>query len=71
MSSSVSSEEMGKQIGVLREVSPARPASASKPSASPVYRNVLAENGFPEGIGGATTLYEVFNNSVAKYGDKK
>ena len=36
-----------------------------------VYRNKAAKDGFPGVEGGAKTLYEVFEYSVKRHGDKK
>ncbi|GFR48302.1 hypothetical protein Agub_g10182 [Astrephomene gubernaculifera] len=49
----------------LHEYEPARPATADKPSASPVYRHVCAKDGFPAAE--FTTLFEMFEQSCAKY----
>lgn len=46
-----------------------RPAEGDRPSASKIYRNAVAEKGFPEL--GAKTLYELFQNSVSKYSGEK
>ncbi|KAF8060497.1 LACS4 [Scenedesmus sp. PABB004] len=48
-----------------------RPASGDTPSASRVYRNVVAKDGFPEAPGGVKTLYELFQTSVGKFGAEK
>lgn len=44
-----------------------RPASGDRPSASRIYRNTIAADGFPKAIA-ATTLHELFQDSVAKFG---
>lgn len=46
-----------------------RPASGDVPSASKIYRNVVAEKEFPKID--ASTLYELFQNSVSKYSGEK
>ncbi|WIA35224.1 hypothetical protein OEZ86_003686 [Tetradesmus obliquus] len=46
-----------------------RAASGDTPSASRIYRNVVAKDGFPTIE--ATTLHELFQNSVAKYSGEK
>jgi hypothetical protein len=46
-----------------------RAASGDTPSASRIYRNVVAKDGFPSIE--ATTLFELFQNSVAKYSGEK
>ena len=51
------------------QVGPARPGSASQPSAGPVYRNVAAKDGFPTIE--PTTLYHLFDSSVKAYGDRE
>ena len=62
---------MGKRIGpALVAVSEARPAEGGS-SQSPVYRNILSENGFPEDFHGCTTTYEVFNHSVERFSTNK
>lgn len=50
-------------------VGEARPAAGDVPSASPVYRHASAKDGFPEL--GPKTLFELFEQSVAKFSDKK
>eukprot|EP00879_Flechtneria_rotunda_P015727 GHRR01016449.1.p1 GENE.GHRR01016449.1~~GHRR01016449.1.p1 ORF type:complete len:141 (+),score=14.04 GHRR01016449.1:67-489(+) len=47
-----------------------RPADGDTPSASKIYRNVIAKDGFPSPVS-ATTLYELFHNSVSKYGQER
>jgi long-chain acyl-CoA synthetase len=46
-----------------------RAASGDTPSASRIYRNVVAKDGFPSIE--ATTLFELFQNSVSKYSGEK
>lgn len=47
-----------------------RPASGDQPSASRVYRNAVAADGFPTPVS-ATTLYELFQNSVTKFSSER
>ncbi|EFJ51208.1 hypothetical protein VOLCADRAFT_73402 [Volvox carteri f. nagariensis] len=49
----------------LHEYEPARPATADKPSASPVYRSVYVKDGFPTVE--FATLFEMFEQSCIKY----
>ncbi len=58
---------MATQADHIVAVGDARPASADKPSAGPIYRNVLAKDG-PLKLE-ASTLYELFTRSVEKYPD--
>eukprot|EP00882_Tetradesmus_deserticola_P015867 GHRQ01016920.1.p2 GENE.GHRQ01016920.1~~GHRQ01016920.1.p2 ORF type:complete len:172 (+),score=31.65 GHRQ01016920.1:204-719(+) len=46
-----------------------RAANGETPSASRIYRNKVAKDGFPSIE--ATTLHELFQNSVAKYSGEK
>lgn len=46
-----------------------RPAAGDTPSASKIYRNAVAEKEFP--TIDASTLYELFQNSVRKFGGEK
>jgi long-chain acyl-CoA synthetase len=46
-----------------------RAAGGDTPSASRIYRNVVAKDGFPSIE--ATTLFELFQSSVAKYSGEK
>ena len=51
------------------EVEPAKQAVDGKPSAGPVYRSVVAKDGYPTIK--PTTLYEMFDSSVKAYGDRE
>jgi long-chain acyl-CoA synthetase len=46
------------------------PQEGDKNALSPIYRNVAAKSGFPT-LGGVSTLYDLFERSVAKYPDSK
>lgn len=52
------------------EVAPAVPAQGDKPAKGPVYRNVLAKDGYCK-TPGVSNLYEVFCRSVKRYRDKE
>lgn len=54
----------------MAEVEGARQASGDKPSASAVYRNPKAVNGYPTLPTGDKTLFELFKTAAAKHGDK-
>lgn len=54
----------------IHEVAPAQPANGSKPAVGPEYRNTIAKDG-PPSLEGVTTLYELFQRSVKKYGKNK
>ena len=54
----------------LVSVGDARPASGDRPSASRIYRNAVAVDGFPAPLP-ATTLYELFQASVAAFGPER
>lgn len=54
----------------LVPVGDVRPANGDTPSASRVYRNSIAKDGFPSAIS-ATTLHELFQDSVKKYGKER
>jgi len=47
-----------------------RPAQGEKPAASKIYRNIVAKDGFPTALK-ATTLHELFQNSVKEFGNEK
>lgn len=49
------------------EVAPGKAATANTPATGPEYRNVIAKDGPPK-LDGITTLYELFQASVKKYG---
>jgi long-chain acyl-CoA synthetase len=49
----------------LVEAGPSRPAKGNVPSASKVFRNSVAADGFP--TSDHTTLHELFSSSVAKF----
>eukprot|EP00887_Chlorella_sp_A99_P003085 scaffold9.g3085.t1 len=51
------------------EIEPARPATADKPAAGPVYRAAIAKDG-PPTIPGVSNLYEMFQASVEQFGDR-
>eukprot|EP00878_Enallax_costatus_P003626 GHUV01003840.1.p1 GENE.GHUV01003840.1~~GHUV01003840.1.p1 ORF type:complete len:345 (+),score=105.28 GHUV01003840.1:110-1144(+) len=53
----------------LVSVGDVRPAAGDTPSASRIYRNAVAEKDFP--TIDASTLYELFQNSVRKFGGEK
>lgn len=48
----------------LVQIEPARPATDSKPSASPVYRHISAKDAFPTLE--VSTLYQLFERSVKR-----
>jgi long-chain acyl-CoA synthetase len=52
----------------LAEVEGPRQAAGGVPSASPVYRAAGSKDSFPR-LGEISTLYELFTQSVSKYGD--
>ncbi|KAK3016062.1 hypothetical protein RJ639_007549 [Escallonia herrerae] len=49
------------------EVEPATAASDGKPARGPVYRSVLAKDGFPAPIDGMDSCWDIFRVSVEKY----
>ena len=53
---------------LVAETEPGKPAQEGKPALGPTYRNVVAVDGYPT-LEGVTTLYELFQNSVARYPD--
>lgn len=61
-----------KRVGPLTvEVESGKPAEGDRPAVSGVYRNVAAADGFTTTVDGATTLYEIFKNSVDAHGDSE
>ncbi|KAK9817123.1 hypothetical protein WJX72_009841 [[Myrmecia] bisecta] len=55
---------------LLIEVAPGTPAVGEKPALGPVYRNVLAKDGFKTlATEGISTLYELFQHCVTKHAD--
>ncbi|KAL6979463.1 Long chain acyl-CoA synthetase 4, partial [Sarracenia purpurea var. burkii] len=51
------------------EVEPAKEATDGRPSVGPVYRSVLAKNGFPPPIEGMDSCWDIFRMSVEKNPD--
>ncbi|GAB4818389.1 hypothetical protein N2152v2_005435 [Parachlorella kessleri] len=63
---------MPKVVGVCTiEVEPGRAGSEGKPGVSPTYRNTAAAEHLPVSYRGATTLLELFNNSVQRFPDAR
>lgn len=60
---------MSKLSDKLIKVGESRPATEGSVSASPIYRSIAAKDGFPELD--ATTLYDLFTKSVAKFPKNK
>ncbi|KAJ9542994.1 hypothetical protein OSB04_022701 [Centaurea solstitialis] len=60
---------MDKQFAV--KVEDGRKGVDGNPSVGPIYRNLLAKDGFPSLDFGLTTTWEVFRDSVEKYPDNR
>ena len=60
---------MGK-ADLLIEVSAAAPGNGDTPAVGPVYRNVLAKDGYSS-VDGVKNLYDVFSRSVRQFGDSE
>ncbi|BDA46672.1 Long chain acyl-CoA synthetase 3 [Coccomyxa sp. Obi] len=64
--------EQVKQVGTFTvAIGHGKPKEGSKNALSPIYRNTAAKDGWPSVEGAATTLYEVFEQSVKRHGDCK
>ncbi|KAL6986399.1 Long chain acyl-CoA synthetase 4 [Sarracenia purpurea var. burkii] len=55
------------QKSFVIEVEPAKEAKDGRPSIGPVYRSVLAKDGFPPPIQGMDSCWDIFRMSVEKY----
>jgi long-chain acyl-CoA synthetase len=65
-------QSIHEMVAYLRPVSEVRPAKDGVPSASRVYRNKVALDGFPDlSKNGVTTLYELFQYGVKKFAGEK
>ena len=63
---------MPKTIGpVTVEVGPPRAAEEGGLGVSATYRNIAAVDGLPATFEGASTLYELFNQTVEQYGENR
>lgn len=58
----------GKYGGLLVEMGSGDPGAS--PSVGPTLRAVAAKDGFQNAPGNPTNLYEVFENSVKRFGDR-
>lgn len=59
-----------KRIGPCTAiVQPGLPGEGDKPGVSATYRNIAAVDELPTTLNGASTLYEVFEESVSKFAD--
>jgi long-chain acyl-CoA synthetase len=60
-----------KRIGPITvETGPGQPATDKHPSRSPIYRNAAGAERMPDSLNGATTLYELFQQSAEAHADR-